>query len=389
MIMSRSEGHALDGLWDELSTSCLENPSNTARVCRWSRILSGAGTEIPWTIINSLLDQQSVILVPVDAQTDLVITMRLNSTPIPTQQYADLCYWRMETVVERCRKGATAEIVALDNLLHQTFLLVLQAYDCDAQALGDTALMDNASRFKQAVASANRRRQANDARVSCIPQGLPNAVLILLRCRSISQLYVVDFLSLLLQTRMRGARLDSALYDALPAFFGALWETVSRSPARKKSQHRLLLLILHLRPEVIQSVGVDGGKAFEAREILLDLVMGTIDNSSSDAGGRSSLATVSLLLFFLESALSPQHATPAIRVMKESLQPTHLTAMSHIFENHLARVDSHEKVTFLAKMGQIQLSFSGWQVISSGGAHLLLRDENRQLQRLIAFAKVS
>lgn len=77
------------------------DPADLARVCRWMRVLSYSGVEIPWELLLSLIDLQarspaftfdgSVGGVSAEAKLDLVIAVNSNRAVIEPQTFANAC----------------------------------------------------------------------------------------------------------------------------------------------------------------------------------------------------------------------------------------------------------------------------------------------------------
>lgn len=77
------------------------DPADLARVCRWMRVLSYSGVEIPWELLLSLIDLQarspaftfdgSVRGVSAEAKLDLVIAVNSNRAMIEPQTFANAC----------------------------------------------------------------------------------------------------------------------------------------------------------------------------------------------------------------------------------------------------------------------------------------------------------
>lgn len=77
------------------------DPADLARVCRWMRVLSYSGVEIPWELLLSLIDLQArspaftfdgnVSGVSAEAKLDLVIAVNSNRAVIEPQTFANAC----------------------------------------------------------------------------------------------------------------------------------------------------------------------------------------------------------------------------------------------------------------------------------------------------------
>ena len=77
------------------------NPADLARVCRWMRVLSYSGVEIPWELLLPLVDLQarspaftcddSAYGASAEAKLDLVIAINSNRAVIEPQTFASTC----------------------------------------------------------------------------------------------------------------------------------------------------------------------------------------------------------------------------------------------------------------------------------------------------------
>lgn len=83
-----------------------EGPEGLARVCRWFRVLSFSGVDIPWATLVQMIDLQAKRLSVIqdsqgdvreafksdlDARLDLVIAVNANAAWIEPEEFAKLC----------------------------------------------------------------------------------------------------------------------------------------------------------------------------------------------------------------------------------------------------------------------------------------------------------
>jgi hypothetical protein len=118
------------------------------RVCRWLRVLSCSGVEVPWESLTALLDLDSLAQLSHEARFDLVLAASVNSTPIAHDAHAQLVSRLFANVVasieERRRDsiasggfGPTEEEI---DMLRTAMVAILRAYDVKADHIEASAL---------------------------------------------------------------------------------------------------------------------------------------------------------------------------------------------------------------------------------------------------------
>jgi len=93
-------------IWTLSTMTLNEGPEGLARVCRWFRVLSFSGVEIPWETLVQIINLQAKRLSVIqesagdlkeafksdlDARLDLVIAVNANAAWIEPQEFATLC----------------------------------------------------------------------------------------------------------------------------------------------------------------------------------------------------------------------------------------------------------------------------------------------------------
>ena len=78
-------------IWDLSQITMAESKEGVARVCKWLRVLSFSGIEIPWPLINTMVDRQETQKSSLESRIDLVIAVNANSARTDPAAFARLC----------------------------------------------------------------------------------------------------------------------------------------------------------------------------------------------------------------------------------------------------------------------------------------------------------
>jgi hypothetical protein len=77
-------------IWEYSHATALDSAEGLERVCRWMRVLSFSGVEIPWPTLLELAERQ-VSGCSVEAKLDLVIAVNANGAAIEPGRFALVC----------------------------------------------------------------------------------------------------------------------------------------------------------------------------------------------------------------------------------------------------------------------------------------------------------
>jgi hypothetical protein len=72
------------------------------RFCRWMRVLSFSGVEVPWRIIRRLIDIESQSISHMNkTKIDLAIAMQANTAYLDPREFADMCVNLLAVFVQK------------------------------------------------------------------------------------------------------------------------------------------------------------------------------------------------------------------------------------------------------------------------------------------------
>jgi hypothetical protein len=77
-------------IWEYSHATAMESEEGLERVCRWMRVLSFSGVEIPWPTLLELAERQGSGC-SVEAKLDLVIAVNANGAAIEPGRFAIIC----------------------------------------------------------------------------------------------------------------------------------------------------------------------------------------------------------------------------------------------------------------------------------------------------------
>jgi len=78
-------------VWALSEVTISEGSVGLRRACRWMRVLSFSGAEVPWPILTRLIERQTSNTSSREASLDLVIAVNTNGAPIDSERFAALC----------------------------------------------------------------------------------------------------------------------------------------------------------------------------------------------------------------------------------------------------------------------------------------------------------
>jgi hypothetical protein len=98
-------------IWDLVRQNVEEGSDSIRRVCKWLRVLSYSGVEIPWTLLSEITASNGTQNLSNDSRLDLVIAVDANSAAIAPSEFARLCC-RMFADFARGQEGLDAAVVS-------------------------------------------------------------------------------------------------------------------------------------------------------------------------------------------------------------------------------------------------------------------------------------
>lgn len=72
-------------------TTCADGSEGVERVCRWFRVLSFSGVDIPWEALTAIIRRQGKNLTSIEAKLDLIIAVNANGEPLSPASFAEIC----------------------------------------------------------------------------------------------------------------------------------------------------------------------------------------------------------------------------------------------------------------------------------------------------------
>lgn len=80
-------------------------------MCKWLRVLSFSGVEVPWELVTAIIDRHDVEGASLESQVDIVIAVNANMTRVEPTDFAKLCCRIFVTFAD----GTALEGSASDN----------------------------------------------------------------------------------------------------------------------------------------------------------------------------------------------------------------------------------------------------------------------------------
>lgn len=89
-IDSLNAGSSTD-LWTIAQETSSESTQGFERVCTWMRVLAFSGVEIPWELLQSLVDLGTAMECSMEARLDLIIAVDANAAYMDSADFAHTC----------------------------------------------------------------------------------------------------------------------------------------------------------------------------------------------------------------------------------------------------------------------------------------------------------
>lgn len=364
------------------------NPADLARVCRWMRVLSYSGVEIPWELLLPLVDLQarspaftcddSAYGASAEAKLDLVIAINSNRAVIEPQTFASTCSQLAIGVFSDVGKDGKMEPLELE-LLKRTMLLILQAYGVPVDEIAETTLdVGMSSTGQPPITVKKHQNPIPNVRFPLNADMVVGAATLLERSSCPTEM-VLDFLWLL---SAKASMVDDPvgfLHHTCPKIYGMIWPLIGL-PIDRRSRARVLLKLLSVNSAPLERIihtqlEFSPEARTQARERLLTFILELADTSVNYELSNWRAATVGLILLFFDVLLDPKDVIPDNIIILKTLQPTQLNAMSMCFEEHLVKGSDERRLVLLTKLSRLRMSIPQWAIISWTTVDELLAEE--------------
>ncbi|OXG10991.1 hypothetical protein C366_06495 [Cryptococcus neoformans Tu401-1] len=363
-------------------------PADLARVCRWMRVLSYSGVEIPWELLMSLVDLQAgspaftfdgiVGGASAEAKLDLVIAINSNRAVIEPQTFASACS-RLAVGVF-CDMGKHEKMEPLElELVKRTMLLILQAYGVPVDEVAETPLgVGMPSTGQPPTITKKRQSPIVNVRFPLNADMVVGAATLLERTSCPDEM-VLDFLWLL---STKAGMVDDPvgfLHHTCSKLYEMIWPLIGL-PIDRRSRARVLLKLLSVNSAPLERI-IHAQLEFspearaQARERLLIFILELADTSVNYELSNWRAAMVGLVLLFFDVLLDPRDVTPDNIIILKTLQPTQLNAMSMCFEEHLVKSSDERRLVLLSRLSRLRMNVPQWAIISWTTIDELLAEE--------------
>ncbi|ODN74054.1 hypothetical protein L202_07524 [Cryptococcus amylolentus CBS 6039] len=363
------------------ASTTMSNASDFARVCRWMRVLSFSGAEIPWELLQVLIDQQVEfgVDVPPEASLDVVIAVSANGAPLEPKTFAGLCSIMATTVFDNIGPGPGALNRLEFELIKRTMVLVLKAYGVISEDVSDTVLGGTGQQMKQSMSMGKRRgtkfsfvRFPLDARMTLAAANL-------LERTTCPCEIVLDFIWLLSTKAINVDDPVGFLHHTCERFYVIFWPLIARSVSRRSRARVLLRLLSVNSTPLVKLIHAQSDVSREERTIvrerLLTLILELADSSINHDLVNWRSSAVALILVFFDVLLDNKEVIPDNLVVHKSLLPTHLKAISLCFEEYLVKNSDENRLVLLTRLRRLRLALPQWAVISWETIEEILAEE--------------
>ncbi|OCF37304.1 hypothetical protein I316_01213 [Kwoniella heveanensis BCC8398] len=366
-----------------------EGPEGLTRACRWMRVLSFSGVEVPWTVLIDLVDLQATTRSSTDARGDLVIAVGANGAPIDAEGFARLCDRIGRGVFkETGRSGGDALSQIELDLVRQTMLLLLRAYGVAVDDVAHTSLNTGGLQAKQPASMSKRRRVTSTWTTFALGSDMVLLAASILERTSYPAEQVLDFLWLLFSKASMVENVDGFIHQSSAKLFEIIWPLVDYDVDRK-SRARVLLKMISVNPGSLEKIvrqQLDSGpeRRGRVRERLLTLILELADMSLTTELSQWPWpsSAVGLILLFFDAVQDTTEMIPSNLVIVKSILPTHLKAMSKCFEEFLVQSTDDRRLVLLTRLRKLRLSLPLWPIVSWKVIEEMLAEEVAQIAEL-------
>ncbi|WVO14301.1 hypothetical protein L204_101933 [Cryptococcus depauperatus] len=391
-LLNHQHSNSLDIMSSSLVAS-LESMVDFTRVCRWMRVLSFSGVEIPWEALLALVDQQATGNLSTrdksysvsEAKLDLVIAVGANCTPIEASKFIALCA-RVGTGIFTDISNNPDNLTDMDlDVVQRAMLLILQAYGVTVDDIIDTSFGSKGVEVEQTPSTIKKRQTVvTQARVQLDADMVLTAARLLEKDGCPCEI-ILDFLWLLSAKAAMVDDLNGSLYQISPILYNLLWPLLDCQIDRR-SRARILLKLLSVNPAPLDLIIRSQMHSFEnermlARERLVTFIIELADQSITYEVSNWRDSAVSLILIFFEILMSSKEPTPNNLIIIKALLPIHLKAISICFEEYLLKSSDERRLALLTHLSRIRLALPDWGIISWVVIDELLDEEAASLKQ--------
>ncbi|WRT68054.1 uncharacterized protein IL334_005029 [Kwoniella shivajii] len=344
-------------------------PEGLIRACRWLRVLSFSGVEIPWNLLIDLVELQSTTRSEVEARLDLVIAVGANGMALEPEAFAGLCAKVSKGIFVDLGKGGGNELTIIElDLVRQSMLLVLRAYGVPLDDVAQTSLNTGELQTKQ-PASMSKKRRVNSGRTTfALDKAMVLSAASILERTNYPCEMVLDFLWLLFTKAAMIDNVDGFIHRACPRLYELIWPLVDFAIDRK-SRARVLLRMLSVNPNslekiVRQELDSSPEERAKVRERILTFVLDLADSSVVYELSTWQSSAVGLILLLFDVLSDTAEMISDNLVILQALLPTHLKAMSMCFEDYLIRHSDEKRLILLTRLRRLRLTLPTWPIIS-------------------------
>ncbi|KAK8858838.1 hypothetical protein IAR55_003068 [Kwoniella newhampshirensis] len=364
-----------------------DGPDGLARVCRWMRVLSFSGVDIPWTLLLDLVDLQATMRSSLESRLDLVIAINANGQAIDAAGFAEMGA-KVGGGVFKDMGAVGGDIMGqleLD-LVRQSMLLVLRAYGVSLDDVAMSSLSTSEMETKQPASLSKKRRMTSPRSRMPLDVGMVLAAARLLNTTMFPVEMVLDFLWLLFAKATMVNNVDGFLHHTCAQIYEVIWPLIDLAIDRHK-RARVLLKLLSVNPvpleqTVRRQLDANSNERAQVRERLLTFILEFADDSVTFEQTSWRASAVGLVLLFFDAILDNTEAIPDNLIILKSLLPTHLQAMSTCFEEFLVQSSDERRLILLGRLRRLQLALPSWPILSWKVIEELLVEEAAAVTQL-------
>ncbi|OCF56840.1 hypothetical protein L486_05695 [Kwoniella mangroviensis CBS 10435] len=361
-------------------------PEGLIRVCRWLRVLSFSGVEIPWNVLIDLVELQSTTQSEVDARLDLVIAVGANGMIMDPEAFAGLCAKVGKGIFTDMGGQGTEYCAFRLDLIRQCMVLCLRVYGVPLDDVARTSLNSGELHTKQPASMSKKKRAPSGRTVFSLDKEMVSSAALILDRPNFPREMLLDFLWLLFTKASMVDNVDGFIHRACSKLYPVIWPLVDVTVDRK-SRTRVLLRMLSVNSNSLEKIvreQLDSGPEGRAkvRERLLTFILELSDSSLVYELTSWQSSAVGLILLLFDVLTDTSEMIPDNLVILQCLLPAQLQAMSSCFEDYLARHSDEKRLILLTRLRRLRLNLPTWPVISWTKIEELLAEEVASITQL-------
>ncbi|WWC96533.1 hypothetical protein V866_003401 [Kwoniella sp. B9012] len=362
-------------------------PEGLIRVCRWLRVLSFSGVEIPWNVLIDLVELQSTTQSEVDARLDLVIAVGANGMTMDPADFAGLCAKVGKGIFRDMGKVVDTSLAHNElDLIRQSMLLCLRAYGVPLDDVAQTSLNSGELHTKQPASMSKKKRTPSGRIVFPLDKEMVLSAASVLDRAGFPREMVLDFLWLIFTKASMVDNVDEFIHRASSKLYPVIWPLVDVAVDRK-SRTRVILRMLSVNSNSLEKIvreQLDSGPEGRAkvRERLLTFILELSDSSLVFELTSWQSSAVGLILLLFDVLMDTSEMIPDNLVRLQCLLPAQLQAMSLCFEDYLVRHSDEKRSILLTRLRRLRLNLPTWPIISWTKIEELLAEEVASITQL-------